>query len=199
MMKYEKLHHGEREWSKNMKLNTVHLAQDWMKHYIHTGDLCIDATAGRGNDTAFLCELVGEVGKVIAFDVQEEAIQSTNALLKEKGYKADVYLESHTQMKKYASPMSVSGIMFNFGYLPGGDHRICTHKEESIQAIEVALELLKVQGAMGLCIYHGGDTGFEEKDAIMEYLKTVDSKKYTVLVHEFYNRPNYPPLFVGII
>lgn len=182
-----------------MKLNTVYLAQDWMKRFIHSGDLCIDATAGRGNDTAFLCELVGETGKVIAFDVQEEAILSTQTLLKEKGYEAEVYLESHTQMGNYASPMSVAGIMFNFGYLPGGDHQICTHKEESIKAIEVALNLIKVQGVIGLCIYHGGDTGFEEKHAIMEFLKTIDSKKYTVLVHDFYNRPNYPPLFVGII
>ena len=89
--------------------------------------------------------------------------------------------------------------MFNFGYLPGGDHKICTHKEDSILAIEKALQLIKVQGVIGLCIYHGGDTGFEEKEAIMAYLKKIDPKKYTVLVHDFYNKPNFPPIFVGII
>ena len=182
-----------------MKLNTVHLAKEWMKHSVQEGGFCIDATAGRGNDTAFLCELVGETGKVIAFDIQKEAVESTKMLLQEKGYKAEVYLESHTQMEKYAQPQSVDGIMFNFGYLPGGDHSICTHKEESILAIEKALKLLKLHGVMALCIYHGGDTGFEEKDAIMEYLKTIDSKKYTVIVSDFYNRPNCPPIFVGII
>ena len=51
---------------------------------------------------------------------------------------------------------------------------------------------------MALCIYHGGDTGFEEKDAIMEYLKEIDHKRYTVIVSDFYNRPNCPPIFVGI-
>ena len=182
-----------------MKLNTVHLAQEWMKRWVKEGDFCIDATAGRGNDTAFLCELVGQVGQVIAFDIQNDAVISTKHLLQEKGYEAEVYLESHTNMNKYAKAESVAGIMFNFGYLPGGDHQICTHKEESIKAIEMGLNLLKLQGAMALCIYHGGDTGFEEKDAIMAYLKTIDAKKYTVIVNEFYNRPNCPPIFVGIV
>ncbi|MBE6022323.1 MAG: methyltransferase domain-containing protein [Cellulosilyticum sp.] len=181
-----------------MKINTVYLAQDWMKRFVKEGNFCIDATAGRGNDTAFLCELVGATGKVIAFDIQEEAVASTKALLQEKGYNAEVYLESHTKMAHYASEASVDGMMFNFGYLPGGDHQICTQKEESIRAIEEGLRLLKLDGAMALCIYHGGDTGFEEKDAIMAYLKTIDSKKYTVIVSEFYNRPNCPPIFVGI-
>lgn len=181
-----------------MKLNTIHLAQAWMQSFIHEGDLCLDATAGRGHDTAFLCELVGETGKVIAFDIQEEAVTSTKALLKEKGYQADVHLISHTHMAEYVEPESVAGIMFNFGYLPGGDHQIATQKESSIEAIEKALGLLKLEGVMALCIYHGGDTGFEEKDAIMAYLKGIDHKKYTVIVSDFYNRPNCPPIFVGI-
>ena len=69
-----------------MKINTVHLAQDWIRRFVKQGDLCIDATAGRGNDTAFLCEVVGKEGKVIAFDIQEDAVNSTKALLEEKGY-----------------------------------------------------------------------------------------------------------------
>lgn len=182
-----------------MKLNTVHLAQQWIKEHVKEGDICIDATAGRGNDTAFLCSIVGKSGKVIAFDIQEEAISSTKTLLETKGYEAEVYLESHTHMDQYVKPETVAGIMFNFGYLPGGNHQICTHKEDSIQAIQCGLSLLKLQGVMALCIYHGGDTGFEEKDGIMAYLKTIDSKKYTVIVSDFYNRPNCPPIFVGII
>lgn len=182
-----------------MKLNTLNLAHKWMREHVGEGAFCIDATAGRGFDTAFLCELVGNSGRVIAFDIQEEAVTSTKTLLNEKELKAEVYLESHIKMNTYVDKQSVDGIMFNFGYLPGGDHKICTNKEESIKAIEVGLELLKKQGVMALCIYHGGDTGFEEKDAIMSYLKTIDSKKYTVVVSEFLNRPNCPPIFVGII
>lgn len=182
-----------------MKLNTLKLAHNWMKEHIREGSFCIDATAGRGFDTAFLCELVGKSGRVIAFDIQEEATKSTKELLEDRGLKAEVYLNSHTHMKDYVELQSVDGIMFNFGYLPGGDHEICTQKENSIKAIKSGLELLKKGGVMSLCIYHGGDTGFEERDAIMSYLRTIDSKKYTVVVSEFFNRPNFPPIFVGII
>ena len=42
------------------------------------GDLCIDVTAGNGsNYTLFLCELVGECGRVLAFDIQKEAVENT--------------------------------------------------------------------------------------------------------------------------
>ena len=33
------------------------------------GGYYIDATMGKGNDTLFLCELAGEKGKVLAFDI----------------------------------------------------------------------------------------------------------------------------------
>ena len=48
-----------------MKMNTLQLAHKWMQEHIKEGDFCIDATAGRGFDTAFLCQQVGESGKVI--------------------------------------------------------------------------------------------------------------------------------------
>ena len=52
---------------------------------------------------------------------------------------------------------------------------------------------------MSLCIYSGGDTGYEEKHALLSYLQGLDSKKWLVLVHSFYNRKNDPPLPVFII
>ena len=152
-----------------MKLNSINIAHGWMKQYIKPGDLCIDATAGRGFDTAFLCDLVGEKGRVLAFDIQEEAIESTKLLLKEKGLKAEVYLENHVNMSQYIQPQTVAGIMFNFGYLPGGDHSKSTKADTSKQAIEEGLSILKQHGVMSLCIYHGGDTGFEEKEVLLSY------------------------------
>ena len=41
------------------------------------GDICIDATAGNGHDTLLLAELVGASGSIIAFDIQEQAVQET--------------------------------------------------------------------------------------------------------------------------
>lgn len=184
-----------------MKLNTLGIAHKIIEEKVKPGDFCIDATAGRGHDTAFLCSLVGESGKVIAFDIQQQAIDSTRALLQERGCEqiAQLVLDSHSNMDQYALPESVDCITFNFGYLPGGDHSIFTTPATSIPAIEKGLKLLKPGGLMSLCVYYGGDSGFEEKDALMEYFRTIDSKQYTVLITEFANRPNNPPIPVFIL
>ena len=178
---------------------------EWCHHFIREhvkqGDLCIDATAGNGNDTLLLCQLVGEQGKVIAFDIQEQAVANTRKRLEESGVsqQAEVLLESHANMSQYAESDSVSCIVFNFGYLPGGDHALATKKDSSIAAIHEGLSLLKKGGMMSLCIYSGGDSGFEERDAILAELKQLNPKKYLVILSEYYNRPNNPPIPVMII
>ena len=101
-------------------------------------------------------------------------------------------------MDEYAKEESVDVICFNFGYLPGGDHAIATKTQTSLEAIEKGLDLLKHGGMMSLCIYSGGDTGFEEKDAILRYIKELNPKRYTVIVNEYYNRENNPPIPVFI-
>ncbi len=181
----------------------------WSHHMldglIPKNGFCIDATAGTGQDTVYLAKTVGKNGRVIAFDIQEDAIRRTRERLeKEIGKEeADSYiklvLDSHIHMDKYSAEGEVDAILFNFGYLPGGDHSICTKADTSVQAVEVGLRLLKKQGVMGLCIYSGGDTGFEEKDALMNYLQALDSKKYLVVQSVFFNRENNPPIPVIII
>jgi len=51
---------------------------------------------------------------------------------------------------------------------------------------------------MSLCIYSGGDTGFEEKDAILEYLRSLPAREYTVIQNTYFNRGNNPPMPVFI-
>lgn len=184
-----------------MKLNTLGIAHKIIEEKVCRGNFCIDATAGRGHDTVFLCGLVGEEGRVLAMDIQQDAVDSTRVLLQEKGYDqiAQVVLDSHSNIDRYAQPETVDCITFNFGYLPGGDHNIFTTPATSIPAIEKGLELLKPGGLMSLCVYYGGDSGFEEKDALMQFFKTIDSKRFTVLITEFANRPNNPPIPVFIL
>ncbi len=60
------------------------------------------------------------------------------------------------------------------------------------------LRILKPGGMMSLCIYSGGDTGFEEKEVLLTYMRTLPAKEYTVIVNEYYNRMNHPPMPVFI-
>jgi predicted methyltransferase len=183
------------------KLNAINWIKEYLENHIQSGSLCIDATAGRGNDTVFLCEQVGEQGRVLAFDIQEEAVCSTRALLEEKGLssRAQVILDSHVHMDGYVSEETVDCIMFNLGYLPGAKHHIATKPSVTIEAIEKGLGLLKKGGMISLCIYHGGDSGFEERDCVFAYLEGLDQNQYTVLRCEFYNRSNHPPIPVFIL
>ena len=182
------------------RLSATDIAHDFLKRYVREGDTCIDATAGRGKDTLFLCELVGEKGNVLAFDIQEEAIESTKNILKENNLlnRAKVVNDSHENMESYCDRETVSGIIFNLGYLPGGDHKIATNPHTTIKAIESGLNLLKENGVISLSIYHGGNSGFYEKDLLMKYLKEIESKKCSVFVMEPYNKVN-PPISVFIL
>ncbi|MCI6859215.1 MAG: class I SAM-dependent methyltransferase [Eubacterium sp.] len=172
-----------------------------IRQLVKNPEICIDATAGTGKDTVFLCELVGEQGNVISMDVQEKAVQMTKDRLKEKNFtdRTRVVLDGHEHMERYAGEGSVSLIMFNLGYLPGGDHSVATKKETTIAAIKTGLTLLKAGGVISLMIYSGGDSGFEEKEAVLSFLKDLPQQEYTVIVENFYNKSNDPPLPVYII
>ena len=182
------------------QFGAVHLAHEFLAAHVKSGDLCIDCTAGRGNDTAFLCSLVGIDGKVLAFDIQPDAVDSTKALLRERGYAGigEVYLDSHANVDKYAEAGTVKAAVFNFGWLPGGDHTINTKADSSIEALKKCLELLTPDGIISLSIYYGRDTGTEERDAILDFLRSLPLREYTVIVSEFANRPNDPPISVRI-
>lgn len=182
-------------------LNTLALAQDFVARCVKKGDLCIDATAGRGGDTAFLCKLVGETGHVVALDIQPQAVESTRQRLEKENLFSigKVYLDSHENIDKHALPGTVNAIMFNFGWLPGGNHNLFTKPQVSIQAIQKGLTLLKPGGIMTLCIYYGRETGFAERDALLDYVNTIDNKQYSVIVHSFANRTNCPPIPIFII
>lgn len=179
-------------------MNATELVHSIINGRIGAGAFCIDATAGRGRDTAYLCELVGPCGRVIAFDIQQEAVDSTNALLAARGLRAEVHLDSHSNMANYAEPETVDCIIFNLGWLPGGDHRIFTHADTSFAAISAGLELLKKGGLMCVTIYHGGATGFEERDTLLELLREIDSDRFQVISTFFHNWKKEPPIPIFI-
>lgn len=164
------------------------------------GGLYVDATMGNGNDTLFLCKMTEKSGHVWAFDIQETAIKNTARLLASHGFTdtATLIRDGHEHMSDYLSPGSADVICFNFGYLPGGSHSLATRPDTSMEAIRQGLDILKPGGMMSLCIYSGGDTGFEEKECILKLLKSLPPRQYTVILSDYYNRGNFPPLPVFI-
>ena len=181
-----------------MQLNTLGLVHEFLRQHVKEGALCIDATAGRGRDTALLCRLAGKEGRVLAFDIQQSAVDQTRTLLEREGLSAQVILDSHAHMERYAQAETVDCVVFNFGRLPGGDPHIFTRAESSVAAIDAGLRLLRPGGVMAIALYYGKENGYEERDAVLEHLKTVDDRVYTVLSCQWSNRRGEPPLPVFI-
>ena len=48
-------------------------------------------------------------------------------------------------------------------------------------------------------MYSGGDTGFAEKEEVLQYLRQLDDRRYIVIKQDFYNKQNHPPLPVLIL
>lgn len=177
-----------------MQLNTLGVVHAFLEQTVKPGSLCIDATAGKGRDTALLCRLTGPSGRVLAFDIQEEAVNVTEKLLTEQGLTAQVILDSHANMEQYAAAESVDCVVFNLGRLPGGDPKIFTHADSTLTAIDAGLRLLKAGGVMAIALYYGGENGYGERDAVLEHLRGLDDRRYTVLLCDWTNRRGDPPM-----
>ena len=174
-------------------MNALDIVKKTVSEHLSEGGFAIDATAGRGYDTVFLARTVGATGRVLAFDIQPAAVESTRALLASEGLDAEVVLASHADMAQYASPESADCILFNLGYLPGGDHSVYTRAESTIAAVEVGLDILKHGGLMCVTVYSGGANGYAERDALLPFLASLDDGKYQVISLSFHNWKKDPP------
>ncbi len=179
--------------------NSLLQSHQLVESIIKPGDYVVDATAGNGNDTVFLAGLVGEDGQVYSFDIQDRALAATSEKLKQKQLENRVNLihDGHQNMKKYIN-QPVKAVMFNLGYLPGGDHSIGTKGNTTIEAIKAAMDLIPVNGLVCIVVYYGGDSGFDEKNEVMDFITTIDCRQFTVMKTEFVNQINCPPILVCI-
>lgn len=162
------------------------------------GVTAVDATAGNGMDTLFLCQKVGQTGKVYAFDIQQEAIDATGALLEKYGYadRSILICDGHEKMTSYIKE-PVHCVLFNLGYLPKGNHLITTRKETTVQALEAALSLLLPGGAVFIALYWGHPGGEEERIAVEVFAQNLPAACYKVSETSFPNR-NKAPLMMMI-
>lgn len=160
---------------------------------------CIDATAGNGHDTCFLAglgDIVRRSGQrdfsVLACDVQEEALQSTEERLSQSGLQAELVLSGHENIAEYLPEKSVlAGTMFNLGYLPRKDRKkdfIATKAKTSVLALKKLCERLYPQGVISVHCYTGHAGGFEEYQAVHDFITALEPKFWRVLCVSDMNR-----------
>lgn len=187
------------ESMKNLFVNAVEISKEISRMKIKQGDSVIDATMGNGHDTAFLCDLVGEKGKVYAFDIQKIAIENTKERLKKLKLEERVELihDGHENLDKYVEK-GVKLIIYNLGYLPSGDHSLTTKSYTTIESIKKGLDLLNQNSVILIVLYPGHESGMIEKIAIENFTKELNQKEFNVISINFTNQINNPPEMICI-
>lgn len=177
--------------------NALGLSHQYATAVVRPGDTVVDATCGNGGDTVFLAGLVGPTGRVIAFDIQADAVAKTSQRLQTAGLtdRCVLHLASHDRLTELVEP-GVRAVFFNLGYLPDGDHRIGTRAETTLAALGQALSLIQPGGMVSICLYYGGDSGFDEHDAVLAYLQTIPVERFAVQKIEMANARACPPIFI---
>lgn len=162
---------------------------------LENANIVIDATLGNGHDTLWIKQ-VAPSAKLYGFDIQETAIDNTKKRLSDAQINMeDVQLiqDSHSNMERYISE-KVDLVLFNFGYLPGGDKTITTKTESSMSAIKTALSMLTDKGIAILVMYPGHDEGKHEADAVRDYVEKLSWSSYRVYCYQIMNNTKNPPI-----
>ena len=174
------------------------LHKHFILEHLKEGEVAVDFTMGNGNDTLFLSKTVGTEGRVYAFDIQEDALTSTRAHLKENGASENYTLicASHHRVKEFVKEPIKAG-MFNLGYLPrSGNKALYTMRETTMPAVEAAIELLAPDGALIIAIYPGHEEGALEGDMLREYFASLSRFRICASEFRILNSPTSPYFFL---
>ena len=182
----------------------ISFAHALLEDAVTPGDTVIDCTMGNGNDTLFLANLVGKAGHVLAFDIQESALENTKKRLEQHGI-ADTQVSliqaSHADLAQHipaGARGKVKAAIFNLGYLLGGDKQICTLPHTTIAALEALRSAVAAGGMIVLVVYPGHAEGEREASEVLEYCKHLPRDEMNVVAYQILNNPNSPPFVIAL-
>jgi predicted methyltransferase len=175
----------------------VALSRFFLLERVRPGDVVVDATCGNGHDTLLLARLVGPAGRVWAFDVQLEAVESTRALLAGEGVldRVEIVQAGHERLAEFVRG-PLAAVVFNLGYLPGGEKELVTRPEHTVTALQQAAGFLSPGGMITVCIYTGHPGGPEEGEAVESWAMSLSPDRFNVWRSRQMNRPETAPYLV---
>jgi hypothetical protein len=187
------------------------LAHTLLAQVLQPGDTALDATCGNGLDARFVAGLVLRpgMGRLVCMDVQGKALVKTKEILNadmldkygasETDYilqqQVQLVLQNHRDFPDDIAEGTVAAIVYNLGYLPGGDKALKTNHEDTIESLAKATRLVKVKGIISILAYRGHDGGPEETAAVEAFVSSLPSFQWSVYRHCPLNRPVSPILF----
>jgi tRNA1(Val) A37 N6-methylase TrmN6 len=184
------------------RISLVNVAHNLIREVLQPGDTAVDATVGNGYDTLFLAGQVAPSGQVFGFDIQQAAIESTRNQFQQT-HNPDMLTLIHASHADMADNIpvhqhgTISAIMFNLGYLPGGDKSIITRTASTITALQSASRLLSSKGIITVMAYPGHSGGDLETDRVKNWCEQLDKNDFkTSIVYSSENQASAPRLFI---
>lgn len=188
------------------------LAHDLLAPALRPGAKVLDATLGNGHDALYLAQHIGEGGELWGVDCQASAVEWSRQRLRESGYgdKSHLYCARHRELPPMMArerniPESppyggyFAAIVANLGYLPGGDHEICTQAEETVDLLRWSLHALEPGGRLVVCVYTGHPEGQRESQAIEAFAAQCEGSRAFVMICKAANRsPHCPWVLLAI-
>lgn len=170
------------------------LAKRYWKEIVLPGSIVIDATVGNGQDTLFLARLLQGKGRLIGYDIQPDALltakKNLESLSDEEQKGIELRLESHKNFFEKEATL----IVYNLGYLPGGDKALTTLRESTLESIKRALKIVQPLGGISITCYPGHAEGACEESDLLKYLRTLSPKEWSICYHQWINRIKPPSL-----
>jgi hypothetical protein len=181
----------------------IDLAHRYWEKILRPGDLAVDATCGNGKDTLKLAQLsLNEVsGEIYAYDIQSEAIKSAQKYLSTQ-LNLDQFLRirfiqaSHTEFSSAIRPLSVRLIVYNLGYLPGGNKNLTTDASTTLASVASAMPLICHGGVVSITCYPGHSEGLVEETALLRFASELDPSEWSCCHHQWLNRRASPSLIL---
>jgi tRNA G37 N-methylase Trm5 len=172
----------------------IDIAHHLMRAYIAKNDIVVDMTMGNGYDTLFLANISKFV---YAFDIQKQALESTQKRLNEYNItNTKLILDSHEHINQYVTQYKY--VIYNLGYLPNSDKSITTTSQTTLNSLKAVLKTIEEGGIVFMVIYPGHEEGKKESDDLEDFFKTIDHRFYKVVkTHLPYQHLN-PPYLVMI-
>lgn len=160
------------------------MAHVLLGEHVSAGDRVVDATIGNGHDSFFLANLVGPTGHVDGFDLQDKAVESTRQKLADlNASHVSLHAIGHQQMADFVKK-PVQAVMFNLGYLPGGDKQVITLPDTTVAALQSATKLLLSGGIVTIVAYTGHPGGQEEAHAVTAFCQSLAPKQFTTTIYK---------------
>jgi hypothetical protein len=147
----------------------------------------IDMTAGRGQDTKYLASTHHQV---LSLDIQPLAIQSTKELLQIHHINNVTLLLADHSTFDYSKYPQIDTVIYNLGYLPGGDKTIRTSAHCTILSLQLVLPRCKIGSNIFITLYPKENN--DEANEVLRFCQRLDGRLYDVIKISVVNKELAP-------